>query len=615
MKKLVSIKVKLIVSILLLVIVAALSSVTIGLNQSFDLTKDINKTQFEDKVTGATNMLELYLTEQFGTLGINTAGKLVDVNGSPIEGKYEYIDKLSESMGVVATIFVKQGESYIRTLTTIVDDKGERVVGTELDPQGAAYKEISAGNAYHGEADILGNRYITKYVPIFDKTNQIIGIYFVGVPSTEVNQALDKGMTSTIRSVALLTILVLLVAGIVSLLIAASIANPVKRITRAAQRIAEGDLNVELTAKSRDEIGQLAEAFKQTIGQLTNYQSYIDEISDTLHSVANGNLIIQLHMDYTGQFGKLKESITDLATRLNQTILTIMSSSEQVASGSDLLSGSSIALSQGATEQASAVQQLTASLEEIASQTTLNTENARKANELAMDAENQAVKGNEQMGQMLAAMADIDESSNSINKIIKVIDDIAFQTNILALNAAVEAARAGQHGKGFAVVAEEVRVLAAKSANAAKETTELIESSIRKVAAGTKIASSTAAALDEIVEKVKQAADLVEDIAVASEEQSAAVEQVNQGIFQVSNVVQSNAATSEESAAAAEELSSQALQLKELVGTFKVQKKAFDTDKIAAAGAGLQRRTDNKPAIPAKTRPVIALSDSDYGKY
>ncbi len=220
-----------------------------------------------------------------------------------------------------------------------------------------------------------------------------------------------------------------------------------------------------------------------------------------------------------------------------------MTAIDQVASGANLVSDSSLTLSQGATHQASTVQQLTASLEQISTQTHLNAQNADMANELAKSAKVNASDGNVQMKEMLKAMEDISVSSSNISRIIKVIDDIAFQTNILALNAAVEAARAGQHGKGFAVVAEEVRNLPANRRTPARETTEMIENSIGKVEAGTRIATRRPKTLDEIVSKVDARADLISSIAAASVEQAQGIEQINLGISQVSQVIQTNAAT------------------------------------------------------------------------
>ena len=223
-------------------------------------------------------------------------------------------------------------------------------------------------------------------------------------------------------------------------------------------------------------------------------------------------------------------------------------------------------------QQASTVQELTASLEQIASQTRLNAQNSEQANTLTKNVKENAVDGNIQMKEMLNAMDDISISSSDIGKIIKVIDDIAFQTNILALNAAVEAARAGQHGKGFAVVAEEVRNLAGKSATAAKESTEMIENSIKKVEAGTKIANRTAKALDEIVSEVDRADTLINSMTISSAEQAQGIEQINLAIAQVSHVIQTIAATAQESAAASEELTGQATHLEEQVSVFKLNK-------------------------------------------
>ncbi len=429
----------------------------------------------------------------------------------------------------------------------------------------------------------------------------------------------------TVTSNAVKTMIIVIVIGAIisitlGLYISRVISTPIKKMVKAADQLALGDVNVNVEADSKDEVGSLAASFGKMVDNI-RAQALAAE------KVAAGDLTVEIPISSPNDL--LGNKLTEMVRKNNEVLSDIYAASEQVAIGSKQVSDSSILLSEGATEQSSAIEQLTASIEEIASQTTLNAQNANQANEIAEDAKANAKQGNSQMREMLKAMDEINESSTNISKVIKVIDDIAFQTNILALNAAVEAARAGQHGKGFAVVAEEVRNLAARSANAAKETTDMIEGSIKKSEDGTIIAKNTAQALDKIVDGIENVATLVSGIANASNEQAISINQINQGIMQVSQVVQSNSATSEESAAASEELSSQANRLKETVNQFKLKTNTSAYNQYEKLSPDVLRMLENMskagnnslgqmPESHEKvinTKPKITLSDMEFGKY
>lgn len=556
-------------------ILVALLAGVVGVIAILSLTDiDKNDTELYEKCTvPIKQMSEISIAFQY--IRVNLRDMVIASDTNDIDAAIASIDDRKEEIAGLApelekTLLTKEGQDAYKVFTDALNafyialDKGITLARDNKDEE---FMSLIAADGEGGKA----SKALQDSIDVLcNLKNQI---------------AADRSTQNTAeaQSATMLLIVVVAAAVVIAILlgffISSSISRPVNKLVLAADKIAGGDLDVNIRIDSRDEVGTLARSFSA------------------------------------------------MAENTNEVMTNINSASEQVASGSGQLSASSMALSQGATEQASSVEELTASIEEISSQTKLNAQNASQANELAENAKNNAVLGNNQMKEMLQAMEEINVSSANISKIIKVIDDIAFQTNILALNAAVEAARAGQHGKGFAVVAEEVRNLAARSANAARETTDMIEGSIRKTEGGTRIAKETAEALNKIVDGVEKVANLVNGIAAASNEQATGIVQITQGLAQVSQVIQTNSATSEESAAASEELSSQALLLKEMVGRFKLKHNGRSMNKLDEISPDVLKMlealtekkkegfTDKEKSIDTSLSNKITLSDTEFGKY
>jgi methyl-accepting chemotaxis protein len=331
-----------------------------------------------------------------------------------------------------------------------------------------------------------------------------------------------------------------------------------------------------------EELGSIINALSDTLGQRKELARHIAD-GDLTHEVA-------LASDQDA-FG---EALQDMTGSLRQVLGQVQAVGNKIAASSTHVSNTSQALSQGATQQAGSLEEISSSMVEQGAQTRQNAENASQANLLAAEAGKAAEKGNGQMKAMIEAMGQINESGQAISKIIRTIDDIAFQTNLLALNAAVEAARAGQHGKGFAVVAEEVRNLATRSARAARETSELIEGAVEKTRNGTQIADQTDETLGEIVAAVAKVTNLVAEIASSSSEQSLGIDDVNQRLGQIDQVTQQNAANAEEGAEAAVEMAHQAEQLRQQLARF-----SFENSRAGNALTASEAQEDTVGLLPS----------------
>lgn len=545
----------------------------------FDGKDYSDREYFRQAIAGSPYISDPLISKITGELAIMIAAPLWE-NGIPNSkavGVVYFVPQEDFLNNIVSKVNIsKNSAAYAINADgmTIADNTMDTIMTQNIEEEAktdASLKQLAAIHAKMRQKEMGFGRYIINGVRKFSAYAPIEGTsgWSIGITAPQ-----SDFMDSTYQAIVI-TLLLLFIFLASSAFIAYRLANgigaPVRLCANRLTDLAKGDLKSETVhIGSRDEVGILASATESLVSTI---QGIISDIDWELDEMSRGNFQVESRAGelYVGDFSSLAVSVQKILSQLTITLQQINESAEQVASGSDQVSAGAQALSQGATQQAASVEELAATIGNISRQVKNSAQSAGQANEKAGQVSMEVSQSNQRMHEMITAIADINNSSGEIQKIVKTISDIAFQTNILALNAAVEAARAGTAGKGFSVVADEVRNLAMKSAEASQDTTVLIDNTLKAVSNGMRVANETDNALRSVAEGVKEVTAAMEDITEASREQAQAIEQVTLGIDQISSVVQTNSATAEESAAASQELSGQSELLKKLVGQFRLK--------------------------------------------
>ncbi len=557
----------------------------------FDGNNYSDREYFQKCMSGETYVSTPVISKVTNKLTVIVAAPLWDKGDTSLNpvGVVYFVPNEDFLNSVMASIQVSENSvAYMidKDGTTIADINTENVAVENIEQKAQSDSNYSSLAAIHskmrngetgvGNYTLNGQSKIIAYTPLQGTDSWSVAI------SAPISDFMDATYVTIIAACVIL-VLSVVITFFIAAFVAGKIANPIKECANRLELLAAGDLTTTVPdVDSKDETGILAKATEEIVSSMNNL---IQDENRVLGAMSHGDFDVHCHRElYKGDFEAMYKSIHNINHRLSDTLLEISTAADQVSSGSNQVAAGAQALSQGATQQASSVQELAAAMDEISRDIRQNAQSAENANAAAQDAGHMLNESEQKMNELVHAMEQISTSSSEIGRIIKTIEDIAFQTNILALNAAVEAARAGAAGKGFAVVADEVRNLAAKSAEASKSTSTLIEHSMTAVDNGTKILGEAAQSIRDTAERTKSAVSLMENISKASVAQADSITQVNGEIEQISNVVQTNSATAEQSAAASEELSGQAEMLKKLVGSFRLREIPME-DRHAAADA------------------------------
>ena len=525
---------------------------------------------FRDGETRKTIISEPYKDIISGNMVVAITAPVYDLNNTTIVG-ITGVDINIATLNTMAQEYVVGNEGYTILMTrakTVLSHKDkEKILKniTEIDLDQDVTTWIENNDSSVKTFKNSGESVLGCYYPI--------GSTGWGILSSVSEKEFESKIALVSKRVLGINILTFILMVAIIVILSSRITKPLKKLSQITKALVDGNFDVEIHSDSKDEVGQLANGMNLLVQKLQTYMNYVDEISDSLDSFAEGNLDINLKYEYSGEFGKLKTSLENTVDAFTKIIEDIVSISSQLASGSMEIANGAQQLANGSAEQSSSIQNLANNITEISHHINNSAElTTALASQIGMVG-NSAQMSNGQMEEMVDAMDRISAESSEIGKIIKTIEDIAFQTNILALNAAVEAARAGVAGKGFAVVADEVRNLATKSSEAAKNTTALIENSIRAVRDGSQIVHDTKESLEEVISAVDKSTEMIQRISDSAIDEAEKIEHIKVAVDEINAVVHSNSAAAEESSAASEELSSLASTLEMVAERFVISEK------------------------------------------